>query len=158
MATPAEEIPTQAAEGNKSNPQLPLAHFKQAEHLRNIWVVQAERTVTVEQFLDETYWAHVAQMLRSGDRIEIMPEDNAYFAELMVLATGRLHAQVELMRYIEFDQPSPQAGDESEFTIDFAGSISKFRVLRNNDVLSKGHDTRKAAQRWRDSHLEALKR
>ena len=100
MATPAAQVPAQVAEEQEKNPQLPLAHFKQADNLRNIWCVQAARTVTQEQFLDETYWAHVARMLRAGDRIEIMPEDNTYFAELMVLATGRLYAQVELMRYV----------------------------------------------------------
>lgn len=157
MSTPAAQVPAQVAEEAKARPQLPMIHFKQAEHLRNIWCVQSERHVTVEQFLDETYWAHVAQMLRAGDRIEIMPEDNSFFAELMVLATGRLHAQVEMMRYVEFDQPSPQASDDSEYTIDWAGSISKYRVLRNDDVLSKGYETKKAAHRWLDGHIEALK-
>ena len=158
MSTPAAQVPAQVAEAEKKNPQLQLAHFKQAENLRNIWCVQADRSVTQEQFLDETYWAHVAKMLRAGDRIEIMTEDNAYFAELMVLATGRLYAQVELMRYVEFDRPSPQASAEAEFKIDWGGSISKYRILRGNDVLSEGHETEKAALRWRDSHIDALKR
>ena len=158
MIAAVEKVTDQEPEESRKCPQLPLAHFKQAEHLRNIWCVQAERTVTQEEFLDETYWAHVAQMLRTGDRIEIMPEDNAYFAELMVLATGRLYAQVELMRYIEFDKPSPQASAESEYLINWGGSISKFRVLRGDDVISEGHETEKAALRWRDGHIDAQKR
>ena len=158
MAVPAAQVPAQVAEADKKTPQLQLVNFKQAEQIRNIWHVQANIGVTQEQFLDETYWAHVAKMLRAGDRIEIMPEDNAYFAELMVLATGRLYAQVELMRFVTFDKPSPQAGAAAEFRIDWGGSISKYRVLRNDDVLSENHETEKAAYRWRDSHIDALKR
>ncbi len=157
MATPAAQVPAAVAEEERKNPQLQMVHFKQAEQLRNIWCVQAARDVTVEQLLDETYWAHVARMLRSGDRIEVMPEDNAYFAELMVLATGRLHAQVEMMRYIEFDQPSPQAS-ESQYRIDWGGSIDKYRIIRGDDILSKGHETQKAANRWLDSHMQAQNR
>ena len=158
MAVPAAQVPAQVAEAEKKHPQLQMVHFKLADQIRNIWSATVERHIIQENFLDETFWAHVAKMLRTGDRIEIMPEDNAYFAELMVLATGRLYAQVELMRFVAFDKPSPQAGAAAEFRIDWGGSISKYRILRNDDVLSEGHETEKAALRWRDGHIDALKR
>jgi len=49
------------------------------EQAHNSWKATPAPGTTLEQILDESYWMHVAYMLRPGDHIECVPENRQYF-------------------------------------------------------------------------------
>ncbi len=161
MSTPAEELPDKdVPEGQPPDParpkqQLAFRRVQQAEYTRDLWMADVPRGTTIDDLLDESYWAHVAQLLRPRARIEVMCEDNSYFAELLVMGVGKLYAQVVLLRAHELTQPIARKVT-SPYSVDW--SSGKFRVLRGPDVIKEGFDTEKDAQRWIDNHEEALER
>lgn len=158
MSTPAAEVPVAAPakpDQNRKVPQLLPNRFKQADFMRTIYDVQCARDITPEELLEEGYWAHVAHLLRSGDRIEVRPEDNSFFAEFIVLGAGRLWAQVEMIRFVQLTRDR-RPKTQSQFTVEWGGSHSKYRVLRGTDVVKEGLETDVIAERWIKSHEEAL--
>lgn len=169
MSTPAEELPdkdapetqpetaTPAPTPDPARPkqQLAFRRFQQAEYTRDLWMADVPRGTTIDDLLDESYWAHVAQFLRPRARIEVMCEDNSYFVELLVLGVGKLYAQVVLLRAHELTQPIKRKVI-SPYNVEW--SAGKFRVLRGFDIIKEGFDTEKDAQRWIDNHEVALER
>jgi len=63
--------------------------LKPAETVRNVWHVTATAGTKPEDLTEPQYWAHVARLLRLGDRIEVLAADASWYAELRVMEVGR---------------------------------------------------------------------
>lgn len=137
--------------------QLSTARFKQAEFVYNIFAVKATDGTTVEDLLDERYWAHVANMLKPDDWIVVQPDDRSWLAELLVLSAGKLYAQVHLLHKHEIGEIK-ELPNASPYAIDYGGGTAKWRVTRDGDVIRDGFDSKRDAARWVRSHEEALDR
>lgn len=117
-----------------------------------------------EDLLKPECWAHVAQLLRPGYRIEVLAEDGSYFAELLVVSAGRLWAKVAVLRKIDLTEAvgeAPAQGADTVMSIMWSGPHSKFRVIRQNasggkDVMRDGFETREEASVWMAEHIKAL--
>jgi hypothetical protein len=127
--------------------------LKQVEFARNLWHVTPESGTTFEDILRPSYWSHVQRTLQKGDRIEIVPADQSYFAELFVLSTAG-EVQVAVLRKVVIGtaESSPAASGD-EYEIKHRGGAG-WSVLRKADktIMVEKLDTRSGAEEWLQKH------
>lgn len=123
--------------------------LKPAEYLRTIHVATPESGTTVEQLTDPALWTHCARSLHVGDRIEVIPEDGTYFAELYVRELSKNSAKVELLRHHVLTEPDAVL-DTDEFEIKWGGPNARYRVIRKKDkaILQDNFVDANAAKKW----------
>jgi hypothetical protein len=130
--------------------------LEQAEYSRNVWFVKPETTVTIEDMLKPDFWAHISRNMKSGDRIEVLPEDKHYFAEFFIMAASTNWAKVILMRKVDLVKDNEDS-EVSGFIVKWAGPNDKWRVQNGNDVISKGHEDKETASQWLAEHLKSIR-
>ena len=138
---------------------LSMDRFEGAEFMRQVFVARPKPGTPFESVLDPAYWAHNASKLRLRDRIEIEPEDNAYFAELRVIDCGRTWAKVLVLRHIDLNAPAEkaeEAADES-FIVKFRGP-KKWSVVRESDkaIMVEGLGSEAEAGAWLEQNREVV--
>jgi hypothetical protein len=135
----------------------PLASnkFKAAEFVRNVFAITPPPGVTIEDMLKREYWTNVAQSLAPMTRIEVLPRDGKFFAELIVTASGKNWANVCLRDFVELDNFKAPA-DNAIYTVKHLGSDSGWAVIRNSDheVMGDGFDTSDEATSWMENFSE----
>lgn len=131
--------------------------FKQAEYHRNAWSVVPEPGTALKDFTTADAWLHVSKSLKARDQIELMPEDGAWYALLIVRSNGEKGPVLGVLHYVAFGADTKAVDDSAAFYVKFAGS-DKWRVLRKSDnaVLAKGMATREEAEAWIEEHNTAL--
>lgn len=140
----------------------PLIHLApsrmtQAEFSRVIYSVTCESGTTIDQLLESSYWAHVGAKFKPGDRIEVMPDDREFFAELLVMAAGRLYADMTLLRAVDLDKPKAVEGG-IPYEVEHAGDHAKWRVRQGKLVLKEGFQSKAQAAKWAKNHANAIDR
>ena len=123
--------------------------LKEASYVRNIFVATPEAGTTLEDVQDPAFWTHVAKQLRISDRIEVIPEDSAFFAELYVQNVRLNTVNVKLLRHNIFAEAEDEAKDELH-DIKWRGPLAKFRVTRKKDnaTLKEGFESKADARQW----------
>lgn len=102
--------------------------------------VTPENGTPFEDILRSEYWSHVAEskLMRAGTfcRLEVIPADRSYLAELIVVDCGPQWADVRVLAYHEIAKlrraSAPDEVEGEEFKADFTPG-SKWRVLRKSD-------------------------
>ncbi len=98
------------------------------------------------------YWAHVAQYLKAGDRIEACSEDGSWFAEFLVRDSGVNWAKVVTLRKVDLGAFSPerQVVLLPGHSIKYGGTHVLWRVIRDVDgkVLKDKLKTEGDAVAW----------
>lgn len=64
------------------------SRFKPIEYMRSKYRAVTEEGCDIDTVLDTTYFAHVAHMIRAGDEILVVAEDDSFRMELLVADTG----------------------------------------------------------------------
>jgi hypothetical protein len=144
--------------------QLNGKRIGNAEHKRTIWDVDAAAGDTLLDLLRPDYWSHVARNLRPKDRIEVICEDNSYFAELYVFEASSNWAKVGLLRYDVFAENAAQHGVTAqgtpEYKITHGGNVHKWRVIRTADgeciTKNQPFTTQREAEEWLFEYRKAL--
>ncbi len=138
----------------------PSLRFEIAEFKRTIYLATPEAGVTLEQIQKPEFWAHVSHRLKAMDRLEVQPEDNSYFAELLVLSASRISANVKLLRHVDLGGVVVEPDDAADcgMEVKWAGGVAKFRVIRKSDNVKvrDGFETKAAATEWMHEHAKAL--
>lgn len=80
---------------------LPPKRCKIGDSVRNVWRAVAEEGHTREDIMSPNYWAHPAQQMRIGDKIEITNDTQTFYMELYVKNVGKGFAQVVELSYQE---------------------------------------------------------
>jgi len=119
---------------------------------RNVWQVKPDISCKIEDLLDPNYWAHVARSFRAGDRIEAVPEDRHYFAEFFVIGASSNWAKIVLLRHQVLIKDNESLSKDG-YIVKWAGS-HKWRVEKDGEILSKGHDDQKSAAAWLANHTK----
>lgn len=136
------------------------SRFKLAEHDRNVWSVELDNETDVKEIADPGFWAHVAQKLRRGDRIEMYPENLSWFAEMIVSDSGPTWAKVQPLRIVELAAVAiPEILlDNGRYKIDFAGKNEMYRITDNSTrkVLKSKCKTSLEAQNWLNDYQRSL--
>lgn len=139
--------------------QLQITRFESAEHQRNLWCAVPEAGTPFEAVLTPAYWAHISARLRPWDRIEVMPEDGSYFAELLVQDAGRLYAKVAMLRHLKLEMVEVRGEDGgADYEIKWAGPVKKWRVMRKSDKaeLRDRFSTQGEASSWLAQHIKTV--
>jgi hypothetical protein len=92
--------------------------------------------------------------LRVMDTIDILCDDESWFAELIVTSVGKGYAKVQLLREVKFDGVEGPDVELSTLTVKWSGPKLKWAVLRNSDKtrIKEGFPDRGAAGRWASTH------
>lgn len=123
---------------------------------RNQWMVVPEHGTPPQALLNQAYWAHVSAMLRRGDIITVLPDDNSYYSELLVLDVGKLFAKVVELRCVVIESSKSLSITLPEgYEIKFRGPIQKWTVLRGKEILKDGM-LKQQAENWLSEHLQAF--
>lgn len=117
--------------------QLPASGLEQQQFIRNIWCVKPSESQRFEDLLQPLYWSHVAAKLRAKDKLEILPVDNSYYAELLVISTTPTSAKVEVINFVDFRQKEEEKSSSSVvgsgYSVHWRGPSAKWSVERNID-------------------------
>lgn len=137
--------------------KLTASRCKQAEFTRTLWSVYAEQNTPFDEVTKPEFWAHVAAKLKPMDRIEVFEESGKYWAELMVLSTGKMMAKVAVLRKIDLQEPTAPEMDMVEYEVNWGGPHKRHRVVRKSDkeVIKDEFGTKEEAQAWLADHLKA---
>lgn len=123
---------------------------KQAEFTRLVYSATPDAGTKLPDVLVPTYWVHVAKQFAVNTRIEVIPADNAWFAELIVRNKGPEGVTVAVLRYTDFNEaPASSKPEAGAFKVSHSSS-DKWRVVRAADkvVVASKFDTREAAEAW----------
>lgn len=143
--------------------QLVAGRISLAEYKRNVYVAVVPQGVTLEQALVPEFWAHVAQNIKTWDRIELRAEDKSWYADCVVINASRLSVSVRPLVVLKLD--AGEVGDGSRlpaskggYHVDYGGPIDLYRVIRNADstVMTQGL-SQTAAHQWIAEHEAAFK-
>ncbi len=142
---------------------LSPSKLQAAGHYRQTWEVVADAGTTLEDLLRPSFWLHVAAKLRRMSVINVLSEDETWFAELIVLASGIGFAKVKMLRFVEFYEAEEAATEETAaFTteVKWSGPHAKHRVIRKEDgtVLKEGFANKVDAESWQRQHEAMIKR
>lgn len=127
--------------------------FASLEFVRNDWRYVAPHGVPLETVKAPEYWSHVARKLRRGDTIEVLAEDNTFDCTYRVVSVVGLLVHLRPLREWLSNEPAPAAETDIEVVTPQARvqfiprGDHKWRVLNAaGEVVSKGHETREAAE------------
>jgi hypothetical protein len=138
--------------------------FGNSEHKRTIWDADAAVGDTLLDLMRPDYWSNIARHLKSKDRIEVVCEDNSYFAELYVFSAGTNWVKVGLLRYEVFAENAATNGltmqGTPEYKITHGGNVHKWRVIRlaDGECITKNTPfiTQREAEDWLLNYRKAL--
>lgn len=112
--------------------QISTMRVEAAEFRRNIWRAYPEEGTPFETVLSEAYWAHRAAAFKAGDKIEVLPDEMHYYAELLVIAAGAAWARVmELYRRELGALALPDR--RPDYSVAWRGAHRKFAIVRTVD-------------------------
>lgn len=143
--------------------QLGVSRLKQADMARNTWRAIVEAGTTVADVQRPEFFAH-HRVFTQYDRIEVLSEDGAFFADLLVLSVDRPAigpATIRTKVLNQWDLGGEETGvatDASQYEIKWTGPHGKFAVIRLTDqakVFERGQ-SKEEAQRWLKQHLRAF--
>src|SRR3990167_9140526 len=101
---PRQPVVVPALGIKKESPVLMPERFGLAETKRQDWVANLPMTVTLQQALDSSYWAHVADIMQPLDHIELRAEDGSWVADLIVADCERNYAKFVLKSITKLDE------------------------------------------------------
>lgn len=144
--------------------QLSVTEFTDsgAEYIRRIFRASPPAGTTVDDILEPAYWVHIAAKLKpdGGDIIEVLPEDKAFYAELLVLSASKIHAKVVPIVAVKLasavskkSEPTPKG-----FEISFKGPQRKWSIIRKADkvVVQEKFQNKVDAEIWLEKNLPDL--
>jgi hypothetical protein len=118
---------------------LTPTRLQRAEHYFSNYAAVLPDGVSLDDALKPEFWAHAAGKLRQHDTIRLIPENGAFFAEVLVLSAGRGFVKVKLLHHIVIDQEGQSDGTDL-VEVKWRGPHSKWSILRRSDgsVLKEG--------------------
>lgn len=121
----------------------------------------ADANTSPDDILEPAFWAHVAAKFQEYSELVVYREDWAWRADLVVREAGANWAKVELIDSVRFGEHEikGQAGIVQGYSIKWAGSFAKWRVIRDADgqVICEKHNTKGDAEAWLVDYSKGLK-
>lgn len=129
-----------------------------ADQVRSRWAISPEAGSTIEDIMRPEYTANIAAQLKRWDVVEVRPDDETYYAELLVKTAERTGATFWLIQFCELATKAPAAEPSEPFVIGWGGPHQKHRVIRkaDNEVLKHGFSSAEEARAWAVEHAKAL--
>lgn len=111
--------------------------------------------ITLKDILAPSYWMAVANQMKAGCEIRVIPEDNSWYAKLLILSRDNISANVAVIFFSDFSLKSKM--DADEFEVRSTQNNTKFGVFRkaDNQLLKSGFTSERAANEHLDDYLRA---
>lgn len=140
--------------------QLLQSRLQPMEYVRTHYRAVAEEGVSIDTVLTKEYWVHVARMLKPGDEITVIAEDDSYRLHLEVVDCGPMFARVRELSRHEWsveeavkpapatDQAQPQKG-AAEYERVWKGPHDMHCIARVSDgvIVQRGIREKAEAER-----------
>lgn len=132
--------------------------FQAADQVRNRWAISPEEGSTVDDVMRPEATAHIAAQLKRWDIIEVRPDDESFYAELLVKDAGPNWASFWLIQHVELAPKVDAAEADEPFVVGWGGPHQKHRVTRkaDNEVLKSGFPSKAEARAWAIEHTKAM--
>lgn len=134
----------------------PLALLPAAQYVTPYLIYVPSGTV-VEQVCEPTFWANVAKKMRPGDKVEVMPNDMAWWAMLIVRAAGGLEAVVQVLQFETLGH-AEVAARETPYEVRFVNAERKWGVfLRDGgDLVRDEFQVKEHAEKYMANHAKTM--
>lgn len=117
---------------------LPPTNLQNSAHYRTHYAAIVAQGDGIDVITKPEYWIHVSRQLKRMDVIDVLPEDESYYAELLVLSVGVGYAKVMVLREIQLN--TVEDGDSDITEVKYGGIHNRWTVVRKSDhaVLQTG--------------------
>ena len=113
--------------------------------------------ITLEDILYPFYWGVVASQLKTGCEIRVIPEDNSWYAKLLVLniPADKMYADVALIHFSDLGKKS--SFDAGEFEVRPTQNNTRYGAFRKigNQIIKGGFITEKQANDFLQDYVRA---
>lgn len=129
-----------------------------AGYLHNTWDITAERAITRGDLHNPDTFKHLAFQLRPFDRLIVLREDGAFYAELLVISCDRTWARVREIHFLDLTTGADDArvSEFEEYKFEWR-TLGKWSIIKKGNegmpALKDGFETRVDAVLWLDEHL-----
>jgi hypothetical protein len=129
---------------------------EQASYRETRYRIDVERGTTIEQIKHPMFWAHVARKLKAHDTISVVSEDNAFWAELVVLSVGKERAFVAVVKMIDVNAEIEKllqlegavVKDDTVARVVWKSAKAKWCVVRGETLVRSGFVSEVEANNW----------
>jgi len=127
--------------------------LQNSSHYRTHWAAVVDAADTLDIVTKPEYWIHVCRQLRRMDVIDILPENESYYAELLVLSTGTGYAKVMVLREVSLVEADEEKVESRTF-VKWNGPHARWAVIRKSDnfVLQDRIEEKAQAQAFADQY------
>lgn len=142
----------------KSMPSIMPDRFGLSEEKRRDWIADIPDTVSIDEIMDPSYWAHIASQMQPMDHIEARREDGAWIAYLVVQFCEKNYATVVLDRRLNLTQEGDIPASSIKHYVKWKGPVLKWVVIRSHDsqILKDLMLSRDEAAAWMIDHEKTL--
>ena len=130
-----------------------------AEQKRTIYRHVPEAGIPIEEVMDPSYFSLLARYFVATDRIEIIPQDMNYYAELLVTNVLSHTVVTELLIYKQVSKSERRSYEDAEYSIKWQGVEAKYAIYRkvDNANLKNGFMDIMDAQKWLIDYQKAFR-
>ncbi len=132
----------------------------EVEYARKTFMVTPPAGTDLKDMLVHDYWAHVAYKLTPHDIIEIIPEDGAFYARLLVVNCQKLWAKVQVLEMHKIvDSSKVKVAPTDILEPKYTGPSGKWRVVSKKNgeqVSAESFQTQDDASSWIEAHGREL--
>lgn len=138
---------------------LQAGRVRPLEGTLNQWEADCDHGVTKEDLERTAFWVHNAKLCRPRDFIHAFCVDGSFYARLLVTAIGPKDVRCHTLEFVKLDPVDPNLlALPAGYTVGWAGTIAKWRVIRNGQVLREGFDQESMARSWLSNHITSVAR
>lgn len=101
-----------------------------------VFTLNVSKETTKEDLTDNKCWRNIALAvsgLRNGDRIEIIREDFAFFAEVLIVGKQKDELFLKLLRFVQLEKEAEEEDLSKEYKVVWKGTIKKWVLFRISD-------------------------
>jgi hypothetical protein len=103
---------------------------------RQIFRLNLNNAFTKEDLLNPHKWRQIAKSqptLKTGSVIEVLREDMAFFATMLVVGKVMDEVFLKFINFVALEDEKSNPSKESDFSIEWKGPIRKFAIIRKSD-------------------------
>jgi hypothetical protein len=139
--------------------KLNPSEYNRAEYARAVHFVSPAEGVTLADLQEPAFWAHVSAKFHAYDKIEVVPQGGAYYAELLVVNCSGTHAKVAVLQHKELSvKKAKDAPADEVFGVEFKGPQRKWAIIRKADkaIVKEEFASKDEAFAWLALHRDEL--
>jgi hypothetical protein len=144
------------ADAKKLNPPIPAQNFTMLQQVSLDFAATPRAGATIDDVMEPSYWMTIAHMLKVGSEIRVIPEDNSWYARLLIISVDKISATMGLIMYSDLKKRSTVS--EEQFEIRTTHNNTKYGVFRKSDgvAVKQGLATEKQAEDYLSNYVRTM--